>query len=145
MDMLDTMLSRRSIRKYKDEPVCPEKLEAVLSAALCSATGKGKRPWELVVVKDKEQLKKLALCRQGAGRLLEGAAVGIAVIGDKELSDTWIEDCSIVMANMHLMARARTAGPPTHAPRSCWAIPIISSCWPSLPSASPTKKSPPTR
>ena len=23
MDMLDTMLSRRSIRKYKDEPVCP--------------------------------------------------------------------------------------------------------------------------
>ena len=113
MDMLETMLSRRSIRKYKDEPVCPEKLQAVLDAALSSATGKGKRPWELVVVKDKEQLKKLALCRQGAGRLLEGAAVGIAVIGDKELSDTWIEDCSIVMANMHLMAHAQGLG-------SCW-------------------------
>ncbi len=111
--MLDIMLSRRSIRKYKDEPVCPEKLRAVLDAALSSATGRGKRPWEIIVIQDKETLKKLALCRQGAGRLLAEAPVGIVVIGDSELSDTWIEDCSIVMTNLHLSAHAMGLG-------SCW-------------------------
>ncbi len=113
MEMLDVMLSRRSIRKYKDEAPCPKCLEAVVNAGLSSATGKGTRPWEIIVVKDKETLKKMSLCRAGAGKMLIGAGCGIAVIGSPEKSDTWIEDCSIVMTNMHLMAHALGLG-------SCW-------------------------
>jgi nitroreductase len=38
--------------------------------------------------------------------MLAGADAAIVVLGDETKSDVWIEDCSIVMANMHLMASA---------------------------------------
>ena len=41
------------------------------------------------------------------------AMAAIAVLGNPEAADTWIEDCSIVMANMHLEAAASGVG-------SCW-------------------------
>ena len=45
--------------------------------------------------------------------MLAGADCAIVVLGDLEKSDTIIEDCSIVMANMHLMASSLELG-------SCW-------------------------
>ena len=53
-------------------------------------------------------------CRlKGSSRMLAGADAAIVVVGDEERSDVWIEDCSVVMANMHLMASALGVG-------SCW-------------------------
>ena len=42
-----------------------------------------------------------------------GADTAIVVLGNPEVVDTWIEDCSIVMANMHLEASTSGVG-------SCW-------------------------
>ena len=42
-----------------------------------------------------------------------GADAAIVVVADPTLADTWVEDCSIVMANMHLEAAASGVG-------SCW-------------------------
>ena len=88
-------------------------LEKVLQAGLLSASGRAIRPWEFVVVREKETLKKMSECRAGAANMLEGADTAIVVVADPEKTDVWIEDCSIVMANMHLMADSLGIG-------SCW-------------------------
>ena len=36
--------------------------------------------------------------------MLENAGCAILVFANPEKTDVWVEDCSIVMSNMHLMA-----------------------------------------
>ena len=104
MKLLEIMQNRRSVRKYTGESIADEKMEEILQAGLLSASSRAFRPWEFIVVRDKEMLDKMASCRDGAANMLKGADAAIVVIADGEKSDVWIEDCSIVMSNMHLMA-----------------------------------------
>ena len=85
----------------------------IVQAGLLLASGDAGLAGGSIVVRDKEMLLKLSECRAGAAKMLANAAAAIVVIGDSELSDTWIEDCSIVLSNMHLMADSLGVG-------SCW-------------------------
>lgn len=115
MELLELMRHRRSVRHYTGEPIQEEDLKKILQAGMLSASGKGRRPWEFILVRDKEMLKKLSLCREGAAnqRMFLEAGAAIVILGESALADTWIEDCSSVMTNMHLMADALGLG-------SCW-------------------------
>lgn len=53
MSLLTTMQKRRSVRKYNTEPVTEKELNDIISAALLAPNGKGLRPWEFVVVREK--------------------------------------------------------------------------------------------
>lgn len=113
MELLEIMRKRRSVRKYEDQPIEKEKLDLVLQAGLLSASGRSIRPWEFIVVQDREVLMKMAKSRAAGAKMLEGAGAAIVVVGDENKADTWIEDSCIAMANMHLMADAIGLG-------SCW-------------------------
>lgn len=113
MDLLKIMENRRSVRNYTGETIPEEKIDKILKAGLLSASGRSKKPWEFIVVKNKDTLLKLSKCRVGSAKMLEGADCAIVVIADADLTDVWIEDCSIAMANMHLMADSLGIG-------SCW-------------------------
>ncbi len=113
-DLLQLMLKRRSVRKYTGEPIPSDKLKLILQAGLASATSKNRKPWEFVVVQEKETLQVLAKCRAGAAKMLENAGCAIVVFANTDVTpDVWVEDCSIAMGNMHLMADALGLG-------SCW-------------------------
>ena len=112
-ELLNLFEARRSIRKYTGEQIPEHKLQAILSAGLLSASGKNKRPWELVLVRDKMTMAKLSKCRMGGVPMIAAADAVVAVLGDTRKTDTTVEDCSIVMANMHLMASGLGVG-------SCW-------------------------
>ena len=113
MELLDIMLHRRSVRKYTAEPIPEEKLEKILQAGLLAPTSKNRKPCEFYVVRDKAVLKQLSEAKKlGAGMLSECDAA-IAVFADSKKADTWIEDCSIAMSFMHLMAAEQGVG-------SCW-------------------------
>ena len=60
MELIQMMQNRRSVRKYTGEPVGEEALKKVVQAGLLSESGKGLRPWEFIVVQDKEMLRKMA-------------------------------------------------------------------------------------
>ena len=112
--LLQLMLGRRSVRKYTGEPIPADKLKLILQAGLASATSKNRKPWEFVVVQKKETLQKLAKCRVGSAKMLEKAGCAIVVFANTDVTpDVWVEDCSIAMSNMHLMADALGLG-------SCW-------------------------
>ena len=113
-ELLQTMLNRRSVRKYTGEAIPEDKVKLILQAGLASATSKNRKPWEFVVVQEKETLEKLAQCRAGAAKMLENAGCAIVVFVNTDVTpDVWVEDCSIAMSNMHLMADALGLG-------SCW-------------------------
>ena len=113
MELIEMMKKRRSVRSYTEEPIPADKLNLVLQAGLLAPSGRAIRPWELIVVENKEMLAAMAECREGAAQMLKGAAAAIVVIADPEKTDVWTEDCSIVMAHMHLMADSLGLG-------SCW-------------------------
>lgn len=113
MELLETMLKRRSCRSFNDIPVSDEEIDAIITAGLSSPTGHGYYPCDLIVVKDKELLNKLENTRVGGGKIIKESSVTVFVIGDKVKSETWIEDCSIILSNMHLMADSMGLG-------SCW-------------------------
>lgn len=113
MNFQNLLLNRRSIRTYAEGPIPKKALKEILLAGLLSPSGRNRRPWEFVVVENRETLKKLSLCRASGAGMLEKAACAILVFADPEKTDVWTEDCSIAMSNMHLMASSLGLG-------SCW-------------------------
>lgn len=113
MDILNTILHRRSVRQYTEEAIPEEKINSILYAGLAAASSKNRRPWEFIVVRDKDTLYKLGECRNGAANLLHKCDTAIVITADSEMVDVWVEDCASAMTQMHLAADALGVG-------SCW-------------------------
>ena len=111
--MLDLLLRRRSIRKYEDRPIDRDILDKILLGALTSPSSNNRKPWELVVVEEKEKLSKLGASRGAASAPITRAPMAIVVAAKAEKGDIWIEDCSIMTIIIQLMAESLGLG-------SCW-------------------------
>jgi nitroreductase len=70
MELMEAIKGRRSIRKYRTDPVPEEALQTVLEAARWAPSWSNTQCWRLVVVRDKETKSKLADTLKGikAGR-----------------------------------------------------------------------------
>ena len=110
--ILQAMKDRRSIRNYTGEAIPKEDLDLIVEAGLTSASGHADYPWDIVVVQDLDIVHKLTGARAGSANMLKNAGAAIVVTADEQFS-TWVEDCSIVLTNMHLLADAMGYG-------SCW-------------------------
>ncbi len=104
---------RRSIRKYMEKAVEPQKIDKLVEAALRSFSGKDGQPWEFVIVDDRQMLEKLSNSKPGGAAFLKHAALGMVVCADPEKSDTSVEDASVAAAIIHLAAADLDLG-------SCW-------------------------
>ena len=104
---------RRSIRKYLDKPVAPEKIDSLVEALLRAPTSMGKNSWDFVVITDSGLLEKLSSAKPHGATFLKNAALGIVVCGNPQISDVWIEDASIASIFIHLAAASLELG-------SCW-------------------------
>jgi nitroreductase len=66
MELMEAIKGRRSIRKYRAEPVPEEALQTVLEAARLAPSWANTQCWRLVVVRDKETRSKLADTLKGS-------------------------------------------------------------------------------
>ncbi len=67
-DFLDILSSRKSIRRYKPDPVPDEMLDKILEAARWAPTGENYQPWRFIVVRDHETRNRIGdLARIGSG------------------------------------------------------------------------------
>ena len=107
------MSARRSVRTYADRDIADADLDAILKAGRLGPSGKGIYPYDFIVIRDPETIQKLVGCRKGGAKMLTTAKAAIAVLGDENRSDTWIEDDAVAMTQMHLMASYLGLG-------SCW-------------------------
>jgi len=110
---LSLVQKRRSIRRYLDKPVEPEKVDRLIEAALRAPSSRGFNPWNFVVVTDSVLLEKLSKAKPHGASFLKDASLGIAVCADPEKCDVWIEDASIASIYIHLAAESMDLG-------SCW-------------------------
>lgn len=113
MELIDVMLKRRSTRKFNDEQVTREELDKILQAALLAPTSMNRKPCNFMVIERKETLTDLANSKDHGAGLIDGADKAIVVVADTMVADTWIEDSSIALTYMHLMATELGLG-------SCW-------------------------
>ena len=113
MTLIDLYLKRRSTRKFSDEPVTRSELEMILEAALLAPTSMNRKPCSFMVVENRDTLKELSRCKDHGADLIAGADKAIVVAADTLIADTWIEDSSIALTYMHLMASELGLG-------SCW-------------------------
>ena len=60
METLKTIYTRRSIRKYKDQPIRKEDLTEILEAAAWAPSAVNLQPWYFVAIQSKEELAKMA-------------------------------------------------------------------------------------
>ena len=107
------MLQRHSIRRYKDQPVSADDVKTILEAALLSPSSKSARPWQFVVVEDKDMLTRLADCNQFGTKPVSTAAFAVVVTVDPAKSDVYVEDATVAAIFMHLQAADLGLG-------SCW-------------------------
>lgn len=92
--VLQNILQRKSVRSYRsDMPVEKEKVENLLRAGMAAPSGKDKRPWEFIVVDERELLDSLAAHLPYA-KMLTSAPMAIVVCADETKSDYWYLDCS---------------------------------------------------
>ncbi len=113
MELVDILKKRKSIRKYTDENISDDVLNQIIEAGKLAPSGRNKKPVKLIPIRDKETLEYLSNTRSHGSQILAGANAAIVVVGDSELSDTWIEDCSIAMMIMQLRATELGVG-------NCW-------------------------
>jgi nitroreductase len=105
--------NRRSIRHFRDQAIEPEKIDALVEAALRAPSSRGFNPWEFILVENRDQLAALATAKPHGAAFLAGAPLGIVVCADPQRSDVWVEDSSIATIFIQLMAESLGLG-------SCW-------------------------
>jgi len=112
MDAMQAILSRRSIRRYTDQPLPETLITGLLKAAMSAPSAGNQQPWQFVVINERGILDKIAQFHPYARMLLEAPAA-ILVCGDLKLETSkgyWVQDCSAATQNLLLAAHASGLG-----------------------------------
>jgi nitroreductase len=125
MDLMDAIKGRKSIRKYKPNPVPEEALQKVMEAVRWAPSWANTQCWEVIVVKDHKVKSELAKAlREGnpATSSMTEAPLILTLCGKKGISgcrggqpvtvrgDWWMFDIGLAMQNLCLAAYALGLG-----------------------------------
>lgn len=61
MDFMDVVEKRRSIRRYKPDPVPDDVLNQILEAARLAPSAGNRQPWHFIIVRDDEKKRSLGI------------------------------------------------------------------------------------
>ena len=108
MNVTEAIRKRRSVRKYQEGANIPqEDLDQILEAAMMAPSARNTRPWEFVVVENREVLNKFPDI-QPYTRMMHTASLAIVVCGRPDLQQDgnifWPQDCGAAIENMLLQA-----------------------------------------
>jgi len=120
MSVLDVIERRRSIRKYKEDPIPEDILRRVLEAARLAPSGKNLQPWKFIIVRDRSLKEELA--RASAGQFFMAKAdLIIVACGFPDncyarmgrYMKSWPVDVTIALEHLILQAQEEGLG-------TCW-------------------------
>ena len=122
LDIFQVFRDRRSVRRYKETPVEPDKINQVLDAARLAPSWKNLQCWRFLVITDQSRRKALfeAFPKDNPGsRAIATAPVVIVVCADPSESglengiEYYIADTAIAFEHLCLAAHALGLG-------TCW-------------------------
>jgi nitroreductase len=116
-ETLQTILSRKSVKKFKSEQVPDELVEKIVAAGLSAPSGLNKQSPIILVVRDRQVRDELSFFNAGKDPFKRadpfyGAPCVLVVLADKSVP-TYLYDGSLVMENLLLAAHALGLG-------ACW-------------------------
>lgn len=111
--MNEIFKKRRSVRNYTDEEVKDEQIKEILTAAMVAPSANHINPWEFIVVKNTDTLRRLSEIGMWQKFIAESKAA-IVITANPIDSDKWIQDCSIAGSHIYLEASNQGLG-------TCWA------------------------
>ena len=112
---MDTILSRRSIRKYTAEPVSDEMITRFLEAAMSAPSAGNEQPWHFVVIRERAILDEIPKFHRYS-QMLREAPAAIVVCGNMRRAlpgptkRFWVQDCSAATENILLAASGSGLG-----------------------------------
>lgn len=125
MDTLECIKTRRSIRRFTDQPIPDDILNQVLEAVRWAPSWANTQSWEIIVVKDKDNIKKIAEQVPDSNPAYKGlfqapviivicAKLGLAGYKKSEqvteIGDWYMFDAGIASQNLCLAAHALGLG-----------------------------------
>lgn len=120
MNIFKVIQTRRSIRKYKEDPIPEDVLLRVLETVRLAPSGKNLQPWRFILVKDNVLKEKLAIASAGQFFLAK-APIVIVACGFPEncysrmgrYMKSWPVDVAIALEHLILQAQEEGLG-------TCW-------------------------
>ena len=103
---MESILTRRSIRKYTDEAVSDELVTELLRAAMAAPSAANQQPWQFVVIRDPRVLEAVSTATPYAG-MTRQAQVAVVICGDlaREIAPGyWVQDCAAATENLLIAA-----------------------------------------
>ena len=118
MDILKTILDRRSIRRYTQAPVSREILLQLAKAGMAAPSSRDTRHFRFIIVDDPSLIDQLGTELPYSKMLLTArhaiiVASDLSIAYDAASSDYWVQDCSAAAENILLAAKALGLG-------ACW-------------------------
>ncbi|MCS7124270.1 MAG: nitroreductase family protein [Candidatus Bathyarchaeota archaeon] len=86
MDLFEVIEKRRSIRKFKPDPIPPDDLKKILEAGRLAPSGGNRQPWKFIVVRNAETKKALAITANNQMFIADADTVIVALGDPKALS-----------------------------------------------------------
>ena len=105
------IFTRVSIRKYQPKPVEPQKITAILRAAMAAPSAGNQQPWEFYVITNPELIAQLSTVSPYSGCAKGAPVVIVSAYREKLWAPMYAEiDMSIAMENLWLACEAEGLG-----------------------------------
>lgn len=102
MEFKEIIRMRRSVRKFKAEPVPRAVVERLLAAALSAPSSRNTRSTRFLVVDDPAAVARMAGMRDYGAGFMKGAPLAVVVLGETAKADLWRENCAIAATLLQL-------------------------------------------
>jgi Nitroreductase len=137
-ETIKTILGRRSVRKFKTDPIPLQTLEQIVEAGLYAPSARNRQPWHLCVVQSAKRIDAITTeLKAATARMPDNPYKGmvgtdgytvnfhspvfIIVSADPDVSPLVMADCALVLGNMFLAAYSLGIG-------SCWVNQLGAAC-----------------
>lgn len=128
-EVIQNILSRRSVRTFKEDQISDEDLNLILEAAKFAPSGMGKQEWHFTAIQNKEKIEQLV---SAAKEVMQNSPIEqfkkmgsnpnfnpfynaptIIITAYEKNAPTKVSDCAVALENIFLAANSLNIG-------SCW-------------------------
>jgi nitroreductase len=112
MDTTESIMTRRSVRRFENKTVPDDILKQLLQAAMQAPSAGNQQPWDFIVITDKTILSEIPKINPNAS-MARTAPLSILVTADlsrEKHPGYWVIDCSAAIQNMLLAAHSLGLG-----------------------------------
>ncbi len=113
LDIMEAIKRRRSVRRFKSDPVKEEDLQKILDAARWAPSAGNMQPLELIIIKDEEVKQRLAIAALGQPFIAEAPVVIVVCANVPRTTRRYghrgarlyvVQDTAAAAQNIHLAA-----------------------------------------